>query len=115
MAATDAPHVIIAEDSAILRDGLVQPENVILEEAPEILRCRRNPMNPEEFTHQIHIRPPGKADFFNTIKCVELCGERLRKRLNTGAAGVNERAVNVEQNQFYHAVTISESRRSARF
>jgi hypothetical protein len=42
-------------------------------------------------------------------------GKRLGERLRAGVARVDERAVNVEQNQFHHAEKISEPRRPARF
>jgi hypothetical protein len=46
---------------------------------------------------------------------LEFRGERLGERLRASVARVDERAVNVEQNQFHHAHKISEPRRPARF
>ena len=79
-----------------LGDGLVEPENITLEEPLEIFRRRRNPVEAEEFAHEIHIRPPGKIDFFHAVEGVEFGREGPGKRFNARAAGVNERAVNVE-------------------
>jgi hypothetical protein len=57
----------------------------------------------EEFAHQIHIRAPGEIDFLNAVEGIEFRGERFGKRLDARAAGVNQRAVNVEQYESHHA------------
>ena len=46
---------------------------------------------------------------------VEFRGKSFAESLRTGMTRVDERAVNVEQNQFYHARKISERRNRARF
>jgi hypothetical protein len=45
----------------------------------------------------------------------EFRGERPGESLRAGVARVDERAVNVEQNQFHHVRKISEPRNPARF
>lgn len=86
-----------------LPDCLVEPENITLEEPLEIFRRRCNPVEAEKFAHQIHIRPPGKIDFFDAVEGVKFGREGPGKRFNAGATGVNERAVNVEQYESHHA------------
>ena len=96
--------------AVVLRHGLVQPENVTLEESPEIFRRGRNLVQAEKFAHEIHVRPPGEIDFFNAVVGVEFRGERFGKRLDARAAGVDERAVNVEQYESHHAPEVNRCR-----
>ena len=79
-----------------MRDHLVEPENVALEEPLEIFRRGRNAVKPEKFADEIHVGAPGELDFFDAVGRVELGGKGFGKSLRSGAARVNERAVNVE-------------------
>jgi hypothetical protein len=85
-----------------VRDDLVEPENVTLEEPLKIFRCGRDVVKAEKFADKIHIGAPGEPDFINAVAHVELRGEGFGEGLRTGAARVNERAVNIKQNQSHH-------------
>ena len=61
-----------------LRDDLVQPENVTVEEMLEILRRRRDVVETEKFAHQIHIRAPGEIDFFNAVQALNSVAKSLQ-------------------------------------
>jgi len=69
----------------------------------------------EKFADEAHVGAPGELHFFRAVVQVEFRGERFFESLRSGMACVDERAVNVEQNQFHHARKISEPRNPARF
>jgi len=96
-------------------ENLVEPEDVILEEAPEIFRRGGNVVVAEKFADEADVGAPGELHFFQAVVGFEFGGKGLGESLRAGVARVDERAVNVEQNQFYHARKISEQRNPARF
>src|SRR5271154_5374642 len=97
------------------RENLVEPENVTLEETLKIFRRGGNVVVLEKFADEADIRASGKFHFFQAVVGFELGRKSFGESLRAGVARVNERAVNVEQNQFYHARKISERRNPARF
>jgi hypothetical protein len=62
----------------------------------------------EKFADEIHIGASGEPDFINAIARVELRGEGSGKGLRPGAARVNERAVNIKQNEPHHPEKLPE-------
>lgn len=90
-----------------LRNRLVQPKNVTLKESPEIFRCRLDAMNTEKLANQVYICPASKADFLDTIQRIEFRGERPGKGLDAGTAGMNERAIDVEQYKLHHPTKLN--------
>ena len=82
---------------------MVEAEGVVVEKFSEIFRRGRDAVDAEQFAHEAHVRAPGKTDHVNAGVRIERRRERPRKGVSARAAGVDERAVNVEQNQFYHA------------
>jgi hypothetical protein len=91
-----------------LRDDLVEPEDVTIEKPPEIFRCGRDVVKAEKFADQIHIGASGKPDFLNAVARVELRGEGPGKGLRTGPPRVNERAINIKQNEPHHPEKLPE-------
>jgi hypothetical protein len=95
-----------ADFAAALGDDVVEPENETLEKPLEILRCGRDVVVAEKFADETHVGAPGEPDFINAVAHFELRGEGFGESLRTGASRVNERAVNIKQNQSYHAPTL---------
>ena len=79
----------------------------VLEEAFEMFRGGGNVVKPEKFPHQADVRPSGKFHPLETVRRSELRGKHLRERFHTRATGVNQRSINVEQNQPYHVRKIT--------
>jgi hypothetical protein len=86
-----------------LRDNVVEPENVTLKKSPEIFRSGGDVMKAEQLAHEAHIGAAWKIDLFDAVMSVEFRGKRFRKRFYTRTAGMDERAVDVEQNEPHHA------------
>ena len=95
--------------------NVVEPESVPFEEALKILRRRGNVVVLKTFAHQAEIGASRKAHFIQTVLGVELRGEGFGKSLRPRVPRADERAVDVEQDQFYHPATISERRKAASF
>ena len=72
-------------------------------------------MNFEKFADEADVGATGELHFFRAMMEAEFRGKGFGECLRAGMARVDERAVNVEQNQFYHACKISERRNPARF
>jgi hypothetical protein len=94
---------------------LIEPKRVALEETAEIFRRRGDAMNAEQFARKTDIGASGKADFFDAVVRVECRRERSRKSISSGAAGVDQRAVNVNQNKSNHAAKYQRGKTAARF
>ena len=99
-----------------LSHHVFQQENVVLEKRPKIFRRFRHAVDLEKFAHQAHIRAPGKFHALRAMMQAEDVAERARKRHRTRPARVNERAVNIKENQPDHAARkIAESLPGASF
>jgi hypothetical protein len=96
-------------------EDVVEPENVTPEKLREMFRRFRQGVDFEKFTDEADIGAAGKLHFFRAVMQVEFRGEGFGESLRPGVACVNKRAVNVEQNQFYHARKISGKTFRARF
>ena len=59
-------------------------------------------MKTEKFAHQADVGASGEFQAFEAVHRVELGGEGLGKSLDASAAGADQRAVNVEQDQAHH-------------
>ena len=81
---------------------VIQPENVVPEKAPEILRRGRDAVKPEKFAGEAGIGASAEPDFIHAFRHLEFRGNGFAKCARAGAARVNERAVNVEQNEPDH-------------
>ena len=90
------------------RKDVVEPENVALEKLREMFRRLRQAVDAEKFADEADVGAAGELHFFRAVMQLEFRGKRFGKRLRAGVARVDERAVNVEQNQFHHARKISE-------
>ena len=86
----------------------------MLEEQLEIFRRLGLAVDAEKFADQAHVRAPGEFHFFRSVVEMKMLGKRLGERRRARAAGVDERAVNVEKNQPNHACGKYQSRRLAR-
>ena len=62
----------------------------------------------EKFADEAHVGTPGELDFLDAVARVELGGEGLGEGLRTGPPCMNERAVNVKQNQSHHPERLPE-------
>src|SRR5580765_3737804 len=76
--------------------NVVEPENVTLEEAPEIRGAGFNAVHREKFAHEVHVGAAGELETLGAVEDTKLGGECFGERLHTGTARVNERAINVE-------------------
>jgi hypothetical protein len=56
----------------------------------------------EKFADEAEIGAPGELHFFRTVMEVEFRRKGFFESLRAGVARVDERAVNVEQNEFHH-------------
>ena len=86
-----------------LRENVVEPEDIAFEEAPKMFGVRFDVVLPEKFAHQAHVGATGKLHFLRAVRDAEFRRKRFGKRLDAGAARVDERAVNVEENEFDHS------------
>ena len=66
-------------------------------------------MNTEKFADETHVGAAGELDLFDAVVRVELGGKGFGESLRTGPPRVNERAVNIKQNQSHHPVKLPES------
>ncbi len=74
----------------------------MLEELGEIFRRFGAAVNAEKFADQAHIGAPGELHLFRAVMEIEVPGKSLRERRRAGPARVNERAINIKQNQSHH-------------
>jgi hypothetical protein len=77
--------------------------DVHTEEAAEVFRCGRDLMLNEKFASQTGVRASGELQLARAIGNLEFSGESAGKRFDTRSAAVDERAVNVEQDEANHA------------
>ena len=92
----------LANVALALPQDLIEPENITRKEPLEVFRRARDTMKPEELPHQADIRSSGKFKFFEAIRSVEFRSEYLGEGAHPRAAGANQRAINVEQDQPNH-------------
>ena len=97
------------------REDVVESENVASEELCKMFRRLRQSMDFEKFPDEADVGAAGELHLFRAVMKAEFRGKGFGEGLRAGVARVDERAVNVEQNQFYHARKISERRNPARF
>src|SRR5439155_9388576 len=89
-------------DAARLSQQIVEPEDIAIEEKAKILRRRLDLVLQKKLTRQACIGAAGEFQPFGTVGDVELRGKRAAKRLHSRAAGLDQRAVDVEENQANH-------------
>jgi hypothetical protein len=87
---------------------MMQPENVMLEELLEIFRRLSEAVDAEKFAHQADISAPGEPHLFRAVMEIELFGKGLRECRRAGPARVNERAVDIKQNESHHPKNLPE-------
>ena len=78
---------------------LLQADHVGREKALEIPGRRLDAPQREKLPHQRDIRAPGELDKFRAVGDAKFRGQGHGKRLHPGPARVNERAVNIKQDQ----------------
>ena len=83
-------------------EQMMQPMNVALEEPREVGIRRRDAVQPKEFADEADIGASGEFHPLDAVTRAELGGEHLRKRPDARASGVDERAINVEENESNH-------------
>jgi hypothetical protein len=86
-----------------LLHDVIEPENVARKKLVEMLRPLVETVNFKKFPHQAHVRATGKLHVFRPVMEIEFRGKSFGERLRARAARVDERAVNVEQNEPDHA------------
>ena len=79
-----------------LVENVVEPEDVAVEEALEVLRRRRDLVEAEELAHEAQVGASGELQALEPVRGVELGGEDLGKSLHARAARADKRAVNVK-------------------
>ena len=60
-------------------------------------------MDAEKFAHEADVGAPGELHLFQAMVKIEFRGEGFLESLRAGMARVDERAVNVEENEPNHA------------
>src|SRR5580765_1439593 len=81
------------------RQDVIQPKNVTLKKTLEVFRRRRNPMDGKELAHEADISASSELELLQPVMRIELRSENFRERVHSSAAGMNQRAVNIKQNQ----------------
>src|SRR6185312_13820076 len=76
--------------------NVIEPEHVTFEKAGEVLLRWFDVVIREKLADEICVRAAGEFQFFKMVVGVELGLEDLGKRLDSSAARVNERAVDIE-------------------
>ena len=91
------------EVGSALAQHVVQPKDVAVEEPVKVLWGRRDLVEAEELAYEAQVGAPGEFQPLKPVRRVELALKDPGKGLHPRAARVNQRAINVEQNQSYHA------------
>src|ERR1035437_1720851 len=73
----------------VARQNMIEPENILLEEAAKVFRRGGDVMNSEKLPDDAHIRASRELEFFNAIVGLAFLAERLSQRLHARAAGAN--------------------------
>src|SRR5207342_127599 len=82
--------------------NVIEPEDVVFEIQRKILRRRKDFVITKKLPHQAEVRAAGELQALKVIARAKLGFENFLECLHAGAARVNERAVNVKQDQSYH-------------
>jgi len=85
---------------------LVQPENVVLEEAPEIPRRWRNSVSLKAFLNQSGVGAAREIEAGGGGWDFEFRGERPLEGPGACAPGANQGSVDIEQNNANHAAKV---------
>ena len=96
------PHSI-NHNAAGLRQHVIEPEHIGVEETTEILQRRFDLVLEEKLARQSRVGSARKPQPLRAVGDVELRGKCAAERLHSRASGANERAVDVEQDQSNHA------------
>ena len=75
---------------------IIQPEDVVLKKAAEVLIAGLDAMSVEEFPHQRFIRSAGKRNVFGGIRDTKFRTQRAKKSPHTRVLGVYKRSINIE-------------------
>ena len=81
---------------------VVEPKNIALSKAPEILGGRVYVMKAEELAHEAEIGASREFEAFETIDRVELAGKDFGESFDTCTACADKGTVDVEENQAKH-------------
>src|SRR6478736_9147039 len=81
---------------------MIEPKHIVLEETAEVLSRRLDVIQAKKFTHQSDIRAASEFHPLCTVGNTKLRCEYLRERLDARATGVDERAIDVEEDEFDH-------------
>ena len=87
---------------ALLQD-VVEPKDEEIEKPLKILGRGCDLMIAEEFADQTGVRPPSELQAFEPVHRIEFRRKYFGKSLYSGAAGMDQRAVNIKQDQTHHA------------
>ena len=93
----------VAYVAVTVRKNMVEPENVALKKLREMFRRFGQRVDFEKFADKAHVGAPGEFYLFGAVMQVEFRRESFFESLRAGVTRVNERAVNVEQNEPHHA------------
>jgi hypothetical protein len=93
----------MADFAVTVGENVVEPENVALKKLPKMFRRFRQIVDFEKFADEADVGSPGEFHFFRTVMEVEFRRKRFFESLRSGVARVDERAVNIEQNEPNHA------------
>jgi hypothetical protein len=82
--------------SLAIRDNVVEPEDVMVEEAAKVFLRFGKLMDAEEFPDQSHVGAAGELHFFRAVMETEFVGKSAGKSLRARATGVDERAIDIK-------------------
>src|SRR5664280_434339 len=85
-------------------EDIIEAKNVAMKEALEIFRSGLDQMELEKLAHHAQVGAPGKFEAFKAVHCPEFLREDFGKGRDARAPGVDERAVNIKQNEPNHRV-----------
>ncbi len=98
MAAEAVDEMIRARSDLTLRAAqhIIQPEDVVLKKAAEVLIAGLDAVSVEEFPRQRFIRSAGKRNVFGGIRDTKFRTQRAKKSSHTRVLGVYKRSINIE-------------------
>jgi hypothetical protein len=79
-----------------LGEEVVEPEGITVEKSREVFAGGWNMIQREKLAHETDIGATRESDRFGAVQDAELRGEHFGEGFHAGAAGANQRAVNVE-------------------
>src|SRR5262249_4176093 len=82
---------------------MIQPENISVEEPPEIFFCGRYAVSSKKLANETEVSPAAELQSLEAVGGIELRGENLAKGLNPCPSSADQSAIDIKENQPDHA------------